>query len=137
MEAQLSPRVTLALDVANVFGTSAPTQLQSNPYLVGPPGYAGGNAAYAAWYGAQLSGNPYLLGNGVPTNDGTTPALPWRYGTAGYVPSSYPEARSVFCSCAFGCDASAARSAARQIGVAIVLARAGVSAVCRRGGRSL
>ncbi len=96
VEAQLSPRVTLALDVANVFGTSAPTQLQSNPYLVGPPGYAGGNAAYAAWYGAQLNGNPYVLGNGVPTNDGTTPALPWRYGTAGYVPSSYPEARSVY-----------------------------------------
>jgi hypothetical protein len=96
VEAQLSPRVTLALGIANLFGASAPTQLQSNPYLIGPPGYKGGNAVYAAWYGAQLNGNPYLLGNGVPTNDGMTPALPWTYGTAGYVPSSYPEARSVY-----------------------------------------
>jgi carboxypeptidase family protein len=96
VEAPLSRRATLLLDVANIFGSSTPTQLQSNPYLVGPPGYNGGNAAYAAWYGTQFNGSPYLLGNGVPTNDGVRAAVPWRYGTAGYVPSSYPEARSVF-----------------------------------------
>ena len=40
------------------------------------------------------SGNPYLLGNGVPTNDGQTQAVPWNYGTAGYVPQGYPLART-------------------------------------------
>jgi hypothetical protein len=95
-EQQLSPRVTLALDVANVLGTATPTQLQSNPYLIGPPGYTGGDAQYAAWYGQQLTGAPYTLGNGVPTNDGRHAILPWRYGTGAYVPSSYPEARSVY-----------------------------------------
>jgi hypothetical protein len=96
VEAPLSNRVTLALDVTNLFGTSTPTQLQNNPYLIGPPGYTGGNPNYARWYGALLNGSPYVLGNGVPTNDGTTPIVPWTYGTAGYVPSSYPEARSVY-----------------------------------------
>ncbi len=96
VEVPLSPRVTLGLAVTNLFGSSTPTQLQSNPYLIGPPGYTGGNAAHAAWYGAQLNGAPYVLGNGVPTNDGIKPIVPWTYGTAGYVPSSYPEARSVY-----------------------------------------
>jgi hypothetical protein len=96
LEAPLSRRVLLSLDVTNLFGTSTPTQLQSNPYLIGPPGYTGGNAAYAAWYGVKFNGTPYALGNGVPTNDGLAPIVPWTYGTAGYVPSSYPEARSVY-----------------------------------------
>lgn len=96
VEAPLSKRVTLALDVANLFGTTTPTQLQGNPYMIGPPGYTGGNAAYAAWFGSQLGGSAYTLGNGVPTNDGATPALPWRYGTGAYVPASYPEARSLY-----------------------------------------
>jgi Carboxypeptidase regulatory-like domain len=96
LETPLSRRVLLSLDVTNLFGTSTPTQLQSNPYLIGPPGYTGGNAAYAAWYGAKFNGTPYALGNGVPTNDGLAPIVPWTYGTAGYVPSSYPEARSVY-----------------------------------------
>jgi hypothetical protein len=95
VEHPMSRRLTLALDVANLFGTSAPTQLQSNPYLIGPPGYSGGNAQYAAWYGQQLGGAPYTLGNGVPTNDGRHQIVPWTYGTGAYVPSSYPEARSV------------------------------------------
>ena len=38
---------------------------------------------------------PYLLGNGVPTNDGVSQALPWTYGRAGYVPEGYAMARSV------------------------------------------
>jgi hypothetical protein len=96
IEAPLSKRVTLALDVANLFGTTTPTQLQGNPYMIGPPGYTGGNAAYAAWFGQQLGGGSYTLGNGVPTNNGTTPVLPWQYGTGPYVPASYPEARSVY-----------------------------------------
>jgi hypothetical protein len=96
LEAPLSRHVTLALDVANLFGTATPTQRQGNPYLIGPPGYTGGNAAYAAWYAQQIGTTSYTLGNGIPTNDGRTQVLPWTYGTAGYVPSSYPEARSVY-----------------------------------------
>jgi hypothetical protein len=34
------------------------------------------------------------LGNGIPTNDGVTQAVPWSYGTAGYVAQSYPLART-------------------------------------------
>ena len=37
---------------------------------------------------------PYLLGNGVPTNDGVNQAVPWTYGTAAYMPQSYPLART-------------------------------------------
>jgi hypothetical protein len=95
VEGDLSRRVTLILDVANLFGTATPTQLQGNPYLIGPPGYKGGNPATAAWYGQQLTGNPYTLGNGVPTNDGMTQSLPWTYGTSAYVPMAYPGARTV------------------------------------------
>lgn len=95
-EAPVSPRVTASIDVTNLFATARPTQLQGNPYLIGPPGYAGGDPLYAAWYGRRYTGAPYLLGNGVPTNDGQTQAVPWTYGTAGYVPSSYPEARAVY-----------------------------------------
>jgi hypothetical protein len=95
-EAPIAPRLTASLDITNVFATARPTQLQSNPYLIGPPGYAGGNPLYAAWYGARFNGAPYTLGNGVPTNDGRTQIVPWAYGTAGYVPSSYPEARAVY-----------------------------------------
>ncbi len=95
VEGDLSRRVTLILDVSNLFGTATPTQFQGNPYLIGPPGYKGGNAATAAWYGQQLNGNPYTLGNGIPTNDGAAQSLPWTYGTAAYVPMSYPGARTV------------------------------------------
>lgn len=95
VEGDLSPRVTLILDVANLFGVATPTAMQGNPYLIGPPGYTGGNANYAAAYAADAGyAQPYTLGNGVPTNDGETPALPWTYGTAGYVPAGYPNARS-------------------------------------------
>jgi hypothetical protein len=92
---QLNKRATLVLDATNLFAFSRPTQAMSNPYLIGPPGYAGGDPARASWYGAALNGDPYTLGNGVPTNNGSTPSLPWTYGRDGYVPSSYPEARSV------------------------------------------
>ncbi len=95
VESALTPRVTVMLDVANLFGTSFPTQFQGNPYLIGPPGYTGANTTYANWYGQQFNGRPYTLGNGVPTNNGTAPAVPWTYGTTAYVPSSYPEARSI------------------------------------------
>jgi hypothetical protein len=47
--------------------------MQGNPYLVGPPG---------------------TPGNGVPTSGGVTPAVPWQYGTAGYVSQGYPLART-------------------------------------------
>jgi hypothetical protein len=95
IEADVAPRLTAILDVVNLFGTASPTQLQGNPYLIGPPGYAGGDPNYAAWYAQVLGGGSYLLGNGVPTNDGRTQALPWTYGRGGYVPQSYPAARSV------------------------------------------
>ena len=96
VEGDLSPRVTAILDVANLFGNYAPTEYQANPYLIGPPGYAGGDPLYAAYFQSVMgSEQPYLLGNGVPTNDGVTQAVPWTYGRGGYVPQSYPMSRSV------------------------------------------
>jgi hypothetical protein len=111
LEYDLSPRLTLIFDVVNVFGTATPTDYQGNPYLIGPPGYKGGNTNYQIAYGNALAGctsptvppapptlcpgaNPYTLGNGIPTNDGQTQAVPWNYGTAGYVPQGYPLART-------------------------------------------
>jgi len=107
VEGDLTPRLTAILDVANLFGNFAPTAYQNNPYLIGPPGYKGGNATYAACYGQILAGKvpcspglpagttPYALGNGVPTNDGVTQSVPWAYGTAAYVPQSYPLGRTL------------------------------------------
>ena len=46
IEGDVTPRVTLMLDIVNLFGTSSATAYQVNPYLIGPPGYKGGNAAY-------------------------------------------------------------------------------------------
>jgi hypothetical protein len=31
----------------------------------------------------------------VPTNDGVTQAVPWTYGTSGYVPQSWPMGRTL------------------------------------------
>ncbi len=107
IEGDITPRLTAILDVANAFGNFSPTAYQSNPYLIGPPGYAGGNAAYAACYGQILAGQvpcssglpagttPYTLGNGVPTNDGVTQSVPWTYGTSAYIPQSYPLGRTL------------------------------------------
>jgi hypothetical protein len=92
--ADLTKRLRLSIDVTNLFGNANPTQMQGNPYLIGPPGYQGGNPLYAAWYGKPYK-SAYTLGNGVPTNDGQTAAVPWTYGTAGYVPASYPNARAI------------------------------------------
>lgn len=95
VEADVTKRLTVSFDVLNLFATSTPTGMQGNPYLIGPPGYAGGNPLYgAAYQHAGSFAQPYLLGNGVPTNDGVTPAVPWQYGTAGYVPQGYPLART-------------------------------------------
>ncbi|BDE08026.1 hypothetical protein WPS_33020 [Vulcanimicrobium alpinum] len=94
VRAGLGRKAALVVDIVNLFADAAPTAYQGNPYLIGPPGYGGGDPAYAAAYGKAYNG-AYALGNGVPTNDGRTPAVPWRYGTAGYVPSSYPNARAV------------------------------------------
>jgi hypothetical protein len=96
MEGDLSKRATIVVDIANVFGQFAPTAYQGNPYLIGPPGYAGGNPLYEAAYQAVTGfAAPYSLGNGVPTNDGVHAVVPWSYGRAGYVPQSYPLGRSV------------------------------------------
>ena len=73
VEGDIARRLTAVFDVVNLFATSTPTGLQGNPYLIGPPG---------------------TPGNGVPTNDGITQAVPWQYGTAGYVPQGYPLART-------------------------------------------
>jgi hypothetical protein len=94
IEGDISPRATLILDIVNLFGTSSATAYQVNPYLIGPPGYKGGNAAYEAAYGAVLGVPTYSLGNGIPTNDGVTQSVPWSYGTSGYIPQSYPLART-------------------------------------------
>ena len=107
IEGDLSPRLTAILDVANLLGYYAPTAYQNNSYLIGPPGYTGGNATYANCYGQILAGvspcapglpkgtTPYTLGNGVPTNDGVTQSVPWAYGTNGYTPQSYPLGRTL------------------------------------------
>ncbi len=95
IEGDLSPRVTAVLDVVNLFGTATPTQLQGNPYFIGPPGYTGGDVYYERAYGAQYCKHClYTLGNGIPTNNGQSPAVPWQYGVGGYVPEAYPMARS-------------------------------------------
>jgi hypothetical protein len=95
VEGDLSPRVTAILDVVNLFGTATPTQLQGNPYLIGPQGYTGGNLLYEKAYGAQYCKKClYTLGNGVPTNDGDSAAVPWQYGLGTYVPEAYPMART-------------------------------------------
>ncbi len=110
VEGDITPRLTLILDVANVFNEISPTAYQVNAYLIGPPGYKGGNPYYECAYGQVLAGGvtsacgsklpqnppytPYLLGDGVPTNDGQTQIVPWTYGTAGYMPQSYPLGRT-------------------------------------------
>lgn len=107
IEKELTPRMTLVVDVANLFNTVTPTAYQVNPYLIGPPGYKGGNTRYANCYGQILAGNapcapglpagttPYTLGNGVPTQDGVNQSVPWTYGADGYIPQSYPLGRTV------------------------------------------
>jgi len=98
IEGDLSPRLTAIFDVTNVLGDFTPTQLQGNPYLIGPPGYAGTNdpaSPYANFEANAGAGTPYLLGNGVPTNDGVKQAVPWQYGRGGYVAESYPLGRTI------------------------------------------
>ncbi len=117
VEGDLSKRLTAILDVSNLFGVATPQQLVGNPYLIGPPGYTGGNPYYEYWYARQEgcptneAGNPicpvgttYSYGNGVPTNYFPTassgrnhirPSVPWTYGTNPYVALGYPMARSV------------------------------------------
>jgi hypothetical protein len=96
VEDDLTPHLTAIVDVVNLFGNFSPSEYQTNPYLIGPPGYAGGNPIYASYYQGVINGSqPYVLGNGVPTNNGVTQAVPWSYGRAGYVPQSYPLSRTV------------------------------------------
>jgi hypothetical protein len=95
LEYDLNPRLTAILDVVNLLGTDSPTQYQGNPYLIGPPGYTGGDIYYEKAYGSQYCKHClYTLGNGIPTNNGTSQAVPWNYTTAGYVPEGYPMART-------------------------------------------
>jgi hypothetical protein len=95
LEYDLGARLTAILDVVNLFATDSPTEYQGNPYLIGPPGYTGGDPYYEKAYGSTYcKGCLYTLGNGVPTNNGTSQIVPWEYGTAGYVPQSYPMART-------------------------------------------
>jgi hypothetical protein len=96
LEGDLSKRLSIIVDVNNLFGDFSPVQLVSNPYLVGPPGYKGGNPVYSAYYGTSAGySTPYTLGNGVPTSDGVHQILPWTFGTAGYVGESWANARAV------------------------------------------
>ena len=95
IEGDITPHITLILDVVNLLRNDAPTSYQGNPYLIGPPGYAGGNPLYAAAYEAAGGyPGPYTLGNGVPTNNGQTQAVPWTYGRSGYVPQNWPMGRT-------------------------------------------
>jgi hypothetical protein len=106
----VSKTVTASIDVTNVFGVSTPVQLMGNPYLIGPPGYEGGNPYYSAWYAQQVCpdacprGAAYPYGNGISTNyfpstskgaNPIRPAVPWNYGTAGYVGLGWPMARTI------------------------------------------
>jgi hypothetical protein len=94
-EYDLTPHLTAMFDIVNLLGVVTPTQLQGNPYLIGPPGYRGGDPYYEKAYGSQYCKHcRYALGNGIPTNTGTSPAVPWNYGAAGYVPEAYPMART-------------------------------------------
>jgi TonB dependent receptor/Carboxypeptidase regulatory-like domain len=94
-EYDVTQRLSAVFDIVNLFATDTPTQFQGNPYLIGPPGYAGGNIYYEKAYGAQYCKHClYTLGNGIPTNNGTSQVAPWTYGTAGYVPEGYPMART-------------------------------------------
>ena len=96
VEGDVGRRMTVVLDIANLFANASPVAYQVNPYLIGPPGYTGGDPLYAAAYEANAGfSQPYVLGNGVPTNDGIRQVIPWSYGRAGYVPQSYPNAQSV------------------------------------------
>jgi hypothetical protein len=116
IEGDLSPRVTAILDVANLLGVDTPQQLLGNQYLIGPPGYTGGNRYYEYWYAQQEcpagpkgnvtcpGGTTYDYGNGVPTNYFPTAtngqnhirrSVPWNYGTGAYIPLGYPMARTV------------------------------------------
>ncbi len=95
VEYDLTPNLTAMLDVVNLLAVATPTQLQGNPYLIGPPGYTGGDPYYQRAYGSQYCKKClYTLGNGIPTNDGRTPAVPWNYGTNGYVPEAFPLAQT-------------------------------------------
>ncbi len=107
IQKDITRRLSLILDVDNLFNYVAPTAYQTNTYLIGPPGYKGGNATYANCYGQILAGTvpcvaglpagitPYSLGNGVPTNNGVTQSVPWSYGRDGYIPQSYPLGRTL------------------------------------------
>jgi hypothetical protein len=95
-EATVSRRLTAFLEVSNLLGNDTPNAYQVNPYLIGPPGYTGGNPFYAAAYQAAAGfSQPYTLGNGVPTNDGVHQSVPWTYGRGGYVPQGYPNGRTL------------------------------------------
>ena len=95
-EGDITPRLTAIVDFTNLLRNFSPTSYQGNPYLIGPPGYTGGNPLYAAAYRAAGGyANPYTLGNGVPTNDGQTQSVPWSYGRSGYIPQNYPAGFSV------------------------------------------
>ena len=50
VESDVTPRITAILNVAYLLGNVSPTAYQSNPYMIGPPGYAGANATYARYY---------------------------------------------------------------------------------------
>jgi hypothetical protein len=110
IEGDLSPQLTASVDIVNLFGVATPQQLIGNQYLIGPPGYTGGNPIWSQYYAEQVcggkcpKGTSYPYGNGIPTNYFyNTPAgqnairqsIPWTYGTQGYMPLGYPMARTV------------------------------------------
>ncbi|MDQ6824482.1 MAG: hypothetical protein M3007_03340, partial [Candidatus Eremiobacteraeota bacterium] len=101
VSATLTAHLSVAFDVTNLLDHITPIQHSTNPWLIGPPGYGGSpNCAtpYAQWYGGPsgINSGCYTLGNGVPTMNGQTKAMPWTYGTDGYIPISYPAPRTVY-----------------------------------------
>jgi hypothetical protein len=117
VEGDINPRVTAIVDVSNLLAVATPQQLVGNQYLIGPPGYTGGNPYYDYWYGQNDGcpagpkggvhcpvGTTYSYGNGIPTNyfpnaapgqNHIRQSVPWTYGTGAYMALGYPMARSV------------------------------------------
>ncbi|HXN09589.1 MAG TPA: hypothetical protein VN860_07985, partial [Candidatus Acidoferrales bacterium] len=101
INAQLTRQVSASLGATNLLNHISPTQYEGNPWLIGAPGYTGSpscGTAYAKYYGgaAGVGSGCYTLGNGIPTFNGQTPAVPWSYGTQGYVPTSWPAPQNVY-----------------------------------------
>ena len=84
----LSPHVTVLFDVSNLLGVATPTQLQRNPDRSGRRDIWGKSLLRTGVWSAVLQEVSLYAGNGIPTNDGRYPAVPWAMGNGGIRPRS-------------------------------------------------